>query len=68
MADFIFAITGAAFAALIAANLVLIIARFTHNERLARAVVRLSSHVTWFLKIGSDMGRRNNGVDGPSRV
>lgn len=69
MADITFALAGVVLGVLVAANAALVVARITHHERLARIIVRESSHVTWLFKLGSDgSGRRGRGKDGPIRV
>jgi hypothetical protein len=59
---------GAALGMLFAANSILIFAKLTHNDKLARGVVRLSLPVTWVFTLGSDGAARPRTQNGPIRV
>jgi hypothetical protein len=63
-----FFVAGAALGALFAANTILIFAKLTHNDRLARGVVRLSLPVTWVFTLGSDGAARPRTQNGPIRA
>ena len=69
MADILFFIAGFAFASLIGANLLLIVAKVTHHEKLAKQVVAAASRVIWIFKLGGeDNPHLNNSADGSLRV
>lgn len=63
-----FFVAGATLGALFAANSVLIFAKLTHNEKLARVIVRLSLPVTWVFTLGSDGAARPRTRNGPIRA
>jgi hypothetical protein len=63
-----FFMAGATLVVLFAANIILIFARLTHNDKLARGVVRLSLPVTWVFTLGSDGATRPRTNNGAIRV
>jgi hypothetical protein len=63
-----FFVAGGALGALLAANTILIFAKLTHNDKLARGVVRLSLPVTWVFTLGSDGAARPRTQNGAVRV
>lgn len=63
-----FFVAGAALGALFAANTILIFAKLTHHDKLAREVVRLSSPVTWVFTLGSDGAARPRTQNGALRA
>jgi hypothetical protein len=63
-----FLVAGATLGVLFAANTILIFAKLTHNDKLARGVVRLSLPVTWVFTLGSDGATRPRTHDGAIRI
>ena len=63
-----FFVAGGALGALFAANTILIFAKLTHNDKIAREVVRLSVPITWVFTLGSDGAARPRTQNGTVRA
>jgi hypothetical protein len=51
-------------AVLVAANIVLAIAKLAHQDRLAATIVRLAAPVVWLLRLGGDGDSHPRRTDG----
>lgn len=54
-----FGVLGGLLGVLVAANAVLIAARLSHHDKLARSIVKRAARVTWLFKLGDDGGGRS---------
>lgn len=69
MADVLFIIGGVVLCVLLCANVVVIVAKATHKDRLAKRILVFSSHIIWIFKLGDENSmRRETGADGHIRA